>query len=306
MTFGQVNPFGLAYDERGYIYSTDSHSSPLYQLIRGADYPHFSKPEIMAFGPDMKPLETESTALCGIAYYGDTKFPKEYQGNFFIGDALISRVHRYTWSNQGSSPVGKSETDLIQSADPWFRPVNVKLGPDGALYVADFYNAIIGHYEVPLGHPKRDKQRGRIWRITYKGEHHDIQDLTNSSLNDLITALDEDNITTRMAAADQLAESVNIGNTESKHTILDRQHTYRNIKRIFYCSKTIGFSIVIGIFQYSQAIRAFGSEGRREGIFKGLGNPHSTLSIKGQINGLFDIGLGGKQLNFKSCRKFKT
>ena len=57
MTFGQVNPFGLAFDERGYVYSTDSHSSPLYQLIRGGDYPHFSKPEIMAFGPDMKPLE---------------------------------------------------------------------------------------------------------------------------------------------------------------------------------------------------------------------------------------------------------
>lgn len=207
-TFGQVNPFGLAYDERGYIYSTDSHSSPLYQLIQGADYPHFSKPEIMAFGPDMKPLETEATALCGIAYYGDTKFPEDYQGNFFIGDALISRVHRYTWTNQGSSPVGKSETDFIQSADPWFRPVNIKLGPDGALYVADFYNAIIGHYEVPLGHPKRDKQRGRIWRITYKGNHHDTRDLTMASVDELITALLEDNITTRMAAADQLADRI--------------------------------------------------------------------------------------------------
>ena len=91
----------------------------------------------MAFGPDMKPLETESTALCGIAYYGDTKFPKEFQGNFFIGDAVSSRVHRYTWENKGSSPVGKSETDLVKSTDPWFRPVNVKLGPDGALYLAD-------------------------------------------------------------------------------------------------------------------------------------------------------------------------
>jgi putative heme-binding domain-containing protein len=208
MTFGQVNPFGLAYDERGYIYSTDSHSSPLYQLIRGGDYPHFSKPEIMAFGPDMKSLENESTALCGIAYYGDTKFPKEFQGNFFIGDAVSSRVHRYTWDNKGSSPVGKSEVDLVKSADPWFRPVNVKLGPDGALYIADFYNAIIGHYEVPLGHPKRDKQRGRIWRITYKGEHRDVNDLTKANVTDLMAALDADNITTRMAAADQLADRI--------------------------------------------------------------------------------------------------
>ena len=208
MTFGQVNPFGLAYDENGYIYSTDSHSSPLYQLIRGGDYPHFGKLEIMAFGPDMKSLENEGTALCGIAYYGDTKFPKEFQGNLFIGDALLSRVHRYTWANTGSSPIGKSETDFIKSADPWFHPVNIKLGPDGALYVADFYNAIIGHYEVPLGHPKRDKQRGRIWRITYKGQHNDVKDLTTSTTDELLNALDADNITHRMAATDQLTDRI--------------------------------------------------------------------------------------------------
>lgn len=226
MTFGQVNPFGLAFDERGYVYSTDSHSSPLHQLIRGGDYPHFSKPEIMAFGPDMKPLETESTALCGIAYYGDTKFPKEFQGNFFIGDAVSSRVHRYTWDNKGSSPVGKSEVDLVKSADPWFRPVNVKLGPDGALYIADFYNAIIGHYEVPLGHPKRDKQRGRIWRITYKGEHNDVQDLTTANINDLLSALDAANITARLAAADQIADRIGTPAVDQlKSTIDDKQTT---------------------------------------------------------------------------------
>ena len=225
MTFGQVNPFGLAYDENGYIYSTDSHSSPLYQLIRGGDYPHFSKPEIMAFGPDMKSFEKEATALCGIAYYGDTKFPKEFRGNFFIGDAVSSRVHRYTWENKGSSPVGKSETDFIKSADPWFRPVNVKLGSDGALYVADFYNAIIGHYEAPLGHPKRDKERGRIWRITYRGEHNDLSDLTTASLDDLLNTLDVDNITSRMAAADQIADRIGTSAIEPLKSLLTVEET---------------------------------------------------------------------------------
>ncbi|MBL7872438.1 MAG: HEAT repeat domain-containing protein [Cyclobacteriaceae bacterium] len=223
MTFGQVNPFGLAYDENGYVYSTDSHSSPLHQLIRGGDYPHFSKLEIMAFGPDMKSFEEEATALCGIAYYGDTKFPKEFQGNFFIGDAVSSRVHRYSWENKGSSPVGKSEVDLVKSADPWFRPVNIKLGPDGALYIADFYNAIIGHYEVPLGHPKRDKQRGRIWRITYKGEHNDPKDLTTANLNELLSAFDANNITTRMAAADQLADRVGEPAVEALKVVVNDQ-----------------------------------------------------------------------------------
>ncbi len=208
MTFGQVNPFGLVFDIYGYVYSTDSHSSPLYQLIRGGDYPHFGKISVMGFAPDMKSLENEATALCGITQYADTKFPEDFQGNFFIGDVVNSRVHRYSATWNGSSPVGKSEVDFIKSEDPWFRPVNIKLGPDGALYVADFYNAIIGHYEVPLDHPKRDKQRGRIWRITYKGQDRDKPDLTVADLNKLIEALNGDNLPIRMMATDQITDRI--------------------------------------------------------------------------------------------------
>lgn len=208
LTFGQVNPFGLVFDAFGYVYSTDSHSSPLYQLIRTGDYPHFGKMSNMGFGPDMKSLKDESTALAGITQYADVLFPREFHNNFFIGDVVNSRVHRYSFTWKGSSPVGKSEVDLIKSEDPWFRPVNIKLGPDGALYVADFYNAIIGHYEVPLNHPKRDKQRGRIWRITYKGKKNERIDLTQASLDKLVEALNADNLPLRTAATDQITDRV--------------------------------------------------------------------------------------------------
>ena len=211
MTHGRINPFGLAYDERGYLYSTDCHTSPLYQLIRGADYTQWGKEVGMGFAPDMKPLEREATALAGIAYYADVHYPKEYQQNFYIGDAVASRVYRNSFSFKASSPVGKLEEEFVLSEDPWFRPVDIKLGPDGALYIADFYNSIIGHYEVPLDHPKRDKIRGRIWRITYKGKSVKPQDLTSASPEALISALDDDNLIVRLAAADQLAER--IGNT---------------------------------------------------------------------------------------------
>ncbi len=207
-TFGQVNPFGLTYDDYGYIYSTDSHSSPLYQLITGGDYPHFGKLEIMAFVPDMKPLVNEATALAGITYYADNQFPTEFQHNLFIGDVVNSRVHRYSYENKGSSPVGKSEDDFIKSKDPWFRPVNIKLGPDGALYVADFYNAIIGHYEVPLAHPLRDKSRGRIWRISYKGNTHPVADISAAKPEELVAMLNHDNLPVRQHAADQLVERI--------------------------------------------------------------------------------------------------
>lgn len=211
MTHGRINPFGLAYDERGYLYSTDCHTSPLYQLIRGADYTQWGKEEGMGFAPDMKPLEREATALAGIAYYADVHYPKEYQQNFYIGDAVASRVYRNSFSFNASSPVGKLEEEFVLSDDPWFRPVDIKLGPDGALYIADFYNSIIGHYEVPLDHPKRDKIRGRIWRITYKGKGVKPQDLISASPETLISALDNDNLVVRLAAADQLAERIGNG-----------------------------------------------------------------------------------------------
>ncbi len=207
-THGRINPFGLAYDELGYLYSTDCHTSPLYQLIRDADYTQWGKEEAMGFAPDMKPLEREATALAGIAYYADVKYPEEYRSNFYIGDAVASRVYRNSFTFKGSSPVGKLEEEFVLSEDPWFRPVDIKLGPDGALYIADFYNSIIGHYEVPLNHPKRDKIRGRIWRITYKGDHNDVSDLTSAPVDRLLSTLDADNLVVRMSAADQLADRI--------------------------------------------------------------------------------------------------
>jgi putative heme-binding domain-containing protein len=225
LTFGQVNPFGLVFDAYGYVYSTDSHSSPLYQLIRGGDYPHFGKVPIMGFGPDMKPLVDEATALAGITQYADVQFPAEFQGNFFIGDVVNSRVHRYSATWKGSSPVGKSEVDFIKSEDPWFRPVNIKLGPDGALYVADFYNAIIGHYEVPLDHPKRDKHRGRIWRISYKGKKNDKLNLAEMNAEQLIAQLNSDNLPTRMMATDQLTDRIGSGAVDALKATLNNPGT---------------------------------------------------------------------------------
>src|SRR5690606_24469691 len=57
--------------------------------------------------------------------------------------------------------------DLLSSADKSFRPVNMEFGPDGCLYVADWYNKIISHNEIPTTHPDRDKTHGRIWRIRH-------------------------------------------------------------------------------------------------------------------------------------------
>lgn len=169
-TFGQVNPFGLCWDERGNLYSADCHSSPLYQLLRGGYYPSFGKPhDGLGYAPVTILHSHGSTAICAPVVVQDPSWPAELQNHFFLGNVMTSRLNHDAVTWNGASSKGKEMPDFLTTTDPWFRPMDLEWGPDGALYVADFYNRIIGHYEVPLTHPGRDRERGRIWRIVYRG-----------------------------------------------------------------------------------------------------------------------------------------
>ncbi len=171
-TWGQVNPFGLCWDNRGNLFSADCHSSPIYQLLRGAYYPSFGKPhDGLGFAPQTITHSHGSTAICAPIYVCDLAWPAEWQDHMFVGNVQTSRINHDAITWHGSSSKGKEMPDFLSTDDPWFRPVDLSWGPDGALYVADFYNRIIGHYEVPLTHPGRDRERGRIWRIVYRGEN---------------------------------------------------------------------------------------------------------------------------------------
>ncbi|HXG48302.1 MAG TPA: hypothetical protein VNO52_11810, partial [Methylomirabilota bacterium] len=168
-THGQVNPYGLAFDELGNLFSSDCHSEPLYQLLAGGYYPSFGKPhDGLGFAPTMMEKVRGSTAIDGVSIYADNLWPEEFHGNTFFGDVMASRVFRDRLTDHGSTRIARALPDFVVTDDPWFRPVDTCLGPDGALYIADFYNRIIGHYEVPLTHPGRDRTSGRIWRVVYK------------------------------------------------------------------------------------------------------------------------------------------
>jgi putative heme-binding domain-containing protein len=213
-TWGQTNPFGLAFDLFGNLYSSDSHSKPFYQLIRGGYYEGIGKTDDgLGLGPMMMQHLHNSTAIASTFIYLDDKWPAEFRGNCFCGNVVTSRINRDAVTYNGTSPVAHEQPDFLTTDDPWFRPVNLYLGPDGAMWVADFYNKIIGHYEVPLTHPARDHDHGRIWRIVYKGDKGEApppwrEDLTKASVGELLETLKSPNFTQRMLATDQLSDRV--------------------------------------------------------------------------------------------------
>jgi putative heme-binding domain-containing protein len=96
-------------------------------------------------------------------------FPTEWQGAMIAAGYINRTVWTLKIEDDGA---GFRIVDhptlppLMTSTHEAFRPIDAKLGPDGALYVADWYNPIIGHYQASFRHPDRDKGHGRIWRVT--------------------------------------------------------------------------------------------------------------------------------------------
>lgn len=169
VTQGQVNPFGMTRDEWGYWYSADCHSKPITQLVRGGCYPSFGRPhDGLGFLPPTVDHLHGSTAISGLLYIPADSPLVPLRRQMLSGNVMTSRLNRNLLTYQGATARGQELPDFLTCDDPWFRPVDLQIDQRHNIYVADFYNKIIGHYEVPLDHPDRDRTSGRIWQIRYQ------------------------------------------------------------------------------------------------------------------------------------------
>lgn len=208
--WGPVNPFGMTIDQYGYVYIGDCHSKPVTAVLRHGQYQHFGNPhDGLGFAPDVMNHSHGSTAIAGCFQFADERFPEEFRNNFLVGNVMTSRLNRDKAEWRGSTPWMKESAPFLTCDDPWFRPVDMRLAQDGSIFIADFYNKIIGHYEVDLKHPGRDRERGRVWRVTHSamgGER--MADLTKFDVGQLIGALAHPNATMRFHALDQLSDRI--------------------------------------------------------------------------------------------------
>ena len=118
-------------------------------------------------------IKTEGlTKFCGVDIAGNAHWPESMQGELVTGGFFENKVFRYQLRDDAEFPSGIEAVEqpaLITSSNVAFRPIDIRFGPDGACYIADWYDPIIGHYQASFRHPNRDQQHGRIWRVTAKG-----------------------------------------------------------------------------------------------------------------------------------------
>nr|WP_075089068.1 hypothetical protein [Verrucomicrobium spinosum] len=145
------------------------------------------------------------TAAAGCAVYEGGAWPEKWNYSYFTTEPTLNIVHHEFVKPDGVSYTvekekGREETEFIRSKDLWFRPIENRVGPDGALYVVDFYNQAVIHNDTrgPLHgpanaavRPDRDHYFGRIWKVQHKqAKKLDVPVLDPKNLKSLATVLD--------------------------------------------------------------------------------------------------------------------
>ncbi len=172
---GLNNIWGFSLRAKGQWYGSEANDQghSVTPMEPGMRFKGIGNPRLREYQPQFPAphkFRVGATGLSGLAICDDRSggFPKEYQGVAFLANPITSKINAVrAIRNADGSIEAEHLPDFLESTDDWFRPVNLVFGPDGCLYVADFYNKIISHNEVSRGHPERDKAHGRIWRIRH-------------------------------------------------------------------------------------------------------------------------------------------
>ncbi|MEM7396756.1 MAG: hypothetical protein AAF492_30880, partial [Verrucomicrobiota bacterium] len=168
---GPNNIWGLALTGEGeaFIQEANDYGYPIMAFHEYAYYPGGMRAFKKSYQPSFPPSTTfrmGGTGLSGLALLENgPAVDTEADLSMLVANPIISKVQALAMHRDGPRWKFEQRPDFIRCDDPFFRPVAMTQGPDGCLYIVDWYNKIISHNEVRRNHPDRDKTRGRIWRL---------------------------------------------------------------------------------------------------------------------------------------------
>jgi len=182
-------------------------------MEEGTGFPGIGSERLRPYQPWMPELHTfrvGGTGVSGLAFADDLEgsFPEEWKDVAFIANPITSAINAVKIVRNSDGTVSAEHLpDFLTSKDDWFRPVNMEFGPDGCLYIADWYNKIVSHNEVATTHPDRDKSHGRIWRIRHESQKpRDIPNFYEVKTSTLVNYLKSPSIWAKRAAWHQISD----------------------------------------------------------------------------------------------------
>ncbi len=234
MTYTSNNTWGLGFNEEGDLFgSTANNAHGWYMAIPNR---YFGKSRVDNGGrstdthKDMKPITPKVrqvdvfggfTAAAGQNFYTARAFPEEYWNKVaFVSEPTGHVLHQNNMVKKGTDYEDAADFNLLAGADEWVSPVFAEVGPDGAVWVADWYSYIIQHNPTPKGFDNgegnaydtdlRDFTHGRLYRIAYKNAPaYTPISLDKNNAAQLVTTLKNNNMLWRMHAQRLLVERGN-------------------------------------------------------------------------------------------------
>ncbi len=212
---GLQNIWGFHLKENGQWYGTEANDfgwslTPLHPMMM---YKGIGNQKLRDYQPIPKPFHNfrvGGTGISGLAYdeNGSKGFPEKWKKVGFLANCITSTINCVVADRRADgSVISEHLTDFLTCSDDWFRPVNIEFGPDGCLYIVDWYNKIVSHNEVARDHPDRDRAHGRIWRIRHQSQKPTpIPNLITTSNNELLNHLVADIQWQKRAAWHQIAD----------------------------------------------------------------------------------------------------
>lgn len=208
---GGWNTFGVDFDDKGQLYSGTNGNQQAVHFVQGGFYqksfgkhgPH-TKPYVFGHFNGM-PIEGEKIRMVHQwIYYNSGSIPS-LEGMLVGGNALASKLHALKMSVSGSTFETVEMENPLRTDHKWFRPVHCTVGPDGRIYVSDFYDARITHVDP---RDNWDRDRGRIYRLRASEDPGDgrVLDLSKLSAEELVDQLESGNQWARRTAQRILAD----------------------------------------------------------------------------------------------------